>query len=213
MDTLVTILIFAAITVLSAWVRKKQHAEQTEDSAPDEHAPPASPQPPTQRPWANLEEELRRLLQGDEPAPPPKPPPPLPRTARVEPPAPAPARRVAPPVLPPPKPATPSRPQLQPRRTTEPRPVRPVAPAPVAPSPLAGAAQAQQRAAELDAQAAEKVRMAALRLKLPSTQLRKRSAVADRAQALLHDRASLRAVMVTSLILGTPRALQPPSSW
>jgi hypothetical protein len=106
MEKLIFIAVVVVLSLLHAWWKKRQEAGEDESNPwpgyPPRHKPtaPSAPRPaPPPSPAASWEEELRRLLQGEEPARPAPPPvvvqqprsapPPLPRGAATRP-APAP---------------------------------------------------------------------------------------------------------------------------
>lgn len=177
MDTLIALIILGAITIVSAWIKKKQQEagqHQGEEDWPGRPRSPGAPTaPPPPRRRIDWEQEMRRLLEGVEPERPPLPaPPPIPRPARAE--APAPPR---------PQPA---------------------------PSMVVAA---EERAAELRAEAARKLRAAEAALRERDVRRLRAHPVGQQAAHLLRDRRSLRAVMLASVILGPPTGMQPPASW
>ena len=93
-ETLITLLIFVGLSVLSSWLKNRNAAQGADDLPPPPQIPrrdqPPRPSRPTreQKP-SSWEEELRRLLEGESPAAPTPPP------IRVE------HRAPAPPPLPP----------------------------------------------------------------------------------------------------------------
>ena len=79
--SLVTIVIFALLSGIGNWIQKRQQ-EREEAVNPSELEAGRPSSPPPAVPPTSLEEELRRLLQGDRPrpvAPAPVPPPPIPQ--------------------------------------------------------------------------------------------------------------------------------------
>ena len=79
--SLVTIVIFALLSGIGNWIQKRQQ-EREEAGNPSELEPRRPSSLPPSLPPTSLEEELRRLLQGDRPrpvAPAPVPPPPIPQ--------------------------------------------------------------------------------------------------------------------------------------
>ena len=194
MDTLITIVIFIAIAIVSSWLKKKQAPDE---SWPDQPAPPLPgqpqrPAPPRPKP-ASWEEELRKLLEGDEPAQPPPPP-----VVVYEKPK---------PVRPPP---------------VAPRPVVPPRPAPVLvkddegvglpvrlPS-LTQSSQAYQRASQLDLKVAERLRQigqqVTLHTAVQTTEVVSREILL--AKSMLRNRDTLRSAIVASVILSSPKAFE-----
>jgi hypothetical protein len=195
MDTLITIAFFAAIAIISSWLKKKQQPE--DESWPGQAPPPvpdgsAEKTPPRSK-AASWEEELRRLLEGDEPAH--APPPPVIVYEKPKPLRP-------PPVVPP-------RPVARPLPTIEQRDEQDIG-IPVQLPSLTQSAQAYQRASQLDLQVAERLR----RIEQQVT----RHTMAPRAEAtspeillaksMLRNRDSLRSAIIAAVILGPPRAFE-----
>ncbi len=82
METLITLLVFGIIAAIGNWFnaqkRKKLDAEREREAASPNVRPmqrPSESRPPP-APAFDWQEELRRVLQGDEPVLPPRPPPP-----------------------------------------------------------------------------------------------------------------------------------------
>lgn len=198
MDTLITIVIFVVIAIITSWLKKKQEPE--DESWPGQAPPPLpgrsdrpAERPPPQRKAATWEEELRRLLQGDEPAPPPPPP-----VIVYE----APKPLKVPPVAPPPRPVA------RPVPVTE-RDEQEIG-LPVQLPPLTQSVQAYQKASQLEMQVAERLR----RIEQQVTQhtIAPKAAITAPeillAKSMLRNRESLRSAIVTMVILGPPRALE-----
>jgi len=150
--------------------------------------PPVAPKPPTRkRDW---EEELRRLLEGETTAP-------APDETHSAP---------APPPLPPPPPVY-SRPR--------PAPMQPVAVEqerglPVELAGLTASAQSYERASQLDVKVAEHLRAIASQVEQHKVMPQGGIASMEVAEtlALVRDPRSLRSVIMASVILGPPKALQ-----
>jgi hypothetical protein len=220
-DTLITLLIFAALAVLSSWLKKRQRGDESQQpwTKDESGAPPPVPRSPAQRrpgPGRSWEEELRRLLEGEE-------------------------ARPAPPVIraPPPPPPAP---------VTKPRPlVRTPVPSveesemdkglTVELPTLAESAQSYERASQLDQTVGDHMRQraglaTAASAYLHASQLerkvaehmrrateetrklpvpRRAGAVSNEAtqvRSLLQDRRSIRSAVLASVILGSPRGLE-----
>lgn len=198
MDTLITIAIFLVIAIISAWLKKKQ---EPEDETWSGQQPPAVPGkfgrpqtersvPPRPKP-ASWEEELRKLLEGDEPAP--APPPVVVYEQRK-------------PVKPPP--VVPAPPILQ-----QPRPVivkdEEDVGLPVQLPSLTQSAQAYQRASQLDLKVAERLRQIEQQVTLhtPAQKGEVTSRAILVARSMVRNRESLRSAIIASVILGSPKGL------
>lgn len=218
-DTLITLLIFAAIAIISSWWKKRQR-DQESDSWGDGRGP--APPLPSRRGKAppaqptNWEEELRRLLQGEEAAPPSAPPPPPVAPSR---PAPKP-------------PPVPRRPVVVVREEGEMEKGLAVELPKLAESArsylrakslehrveehlrqragLATSASAYAQASRLDVKVAEHLRHVtedAARSPVPH---RERAAAPESVvvRAMLHDRRAARSAILAAVILGPPRSLE-----
>jgi hypothetical protein len=198
-DSLITLLIFAAIALISHWLQQRRKGQEPE--APGEKVPPpvrgpgGAPAPSRPQNW---EEELRRLLQGETPASPPPAPPPT---------------RPKPPPIP------------QPPRPVQPAPVTRTPATTPGTGPVAGSIQAylegrrlsrpvvegfRPRAPHLDRQAAGPVRpTAGPPPTSPPKSVRKAwSPEAAQARALLQDRRSVRSAILATVILGPAKAME-----
>jgi hypothetical protein len=208
METLITILIFIGIAIFSSWLKRRQQADEdqpwptspTKRSTPPPSAPasqrPAQPRPTKSVSW---EEELRRLLEGEQPAAPPPPPVIVHEPRRVP----------APPPLPT-APARPTRPAARPVITPVLEIDEEQVGIPVQLPGLTESASAYERATQLDLKVAERLRQASDQVTKHSvtpvarTERRQGTAVA----ALFRDRTSLRAAMIASFVLGPPKAIE-----
>ena len=200
MDTLITIAIFVIVAIVTSWLKKKQ---EPEDQSWSGQSPPPVPGRPAERPpprskAASWEEELRKLLEGDEPAPTPPP-----SVIVYE--APKPLR--PPPVAPPPV-ALPPRPVLRPVPVIE-RDEQDVG-LPVQLPPLTQSVQAYQKASQLDLQVAERLRR--IEQQVTHHTIAPKAEVTSPeillAKALLRNRESLRGAIVAAVILGPPKAFE-----
>jgi hypothetical protein len=231
-EGLLFILVLAAITGLSNWLQQRR--KDKEAGWPPERRPlapprPGSPEsrpgpppvtaPPPPRPAFNWEEELRRLLEGEpsapptvEAAPPPTPSPTPPPPVR---PTPVPA---APAEAPPPRPARPLAKPLAPPRSPVrfPEEAEALDEAPAPSFQLAAmeqSAAAHKRASRLDIQTTARLQAVAARTAepvpaQPAARLRGRSAEAAQVVGQLRHPRSARQVVLASVILGPPKALE-----
>lgn len=211
-EGLIIVLIFAASSAFFSWLKKRGEAGRSQPAPPPIPGQREVP-PPILPPQAqNWEEELRKLLQGVEPAPPPLPPPPVivQQPRRVPPPPPM--------ISPPPaEEESPAPPMFQPmpvlnqsaeaferaRRLDE-----TAAQEVDKGSTLAAAAQAFLVGSQLDDRMAEHMRQVTLR-PVGSTGVTsgERTAEATAALQLIRNPRSVRTAMIASVILGPPRAL------
>jgi hypothetical protein len=200
MDTLITIAIFVIVAIVTSWLKKKQ---EPEDQSWPGQSPPPVPGRPAERPpprskAASWEEELRKLLEGDEPAPTPPP-----SVIVYEPPKPL----GSPPVAPPPV-TLPPRPVLRPVPVIE-RDEQDVG-LPVQLPPLTQSVQAYQKASQLDLQVAERLRRIEQQVThhtiAPKVEVTPPEILL--AKALLRNRESLRGAIVAAVILGPPKAFE-----
>jgi hypothetical protein len=218
-DTLITLLIFAAIAIISSWWKKRQGDSESDPRGDGQGPAPPLPsrrnKPPPAQP-TNWEEELRRLLEGEEAAPPSAPPPPPVAPSR---PAPKP-------------PPVPRRPVVVVREEGETEKGLAVELPKLAESArsflrakslehqveehlrqragLATSASAYARASQLEVKVAEHLRHVtedAARSPVPH---RERAAAPESAvvRAMLHDRRAARAAILAAVILGPPRSLE-----
>jgi len=198
LESLITLLVFIGIAVVSTWLKKKQKPEDEKESWSDEQrrAGPTATRPQVPRPAkpSGWEEELRRLLEGDEPTAQPPPvivyetPRPAPRTG---PPAPPPVPRLAPVIV-----------QDEGDEMEKGLPVR-------MPS-LTQSERAYQRASRLDISTAEHLRQISERI---ATHAAKEAATHPApaphpAVSLIRNRVSLQSAIVASILLGPPKALE-----
>lgn len=212
-DTLIPLLIFAVIAVISAWWKNRQRDNQSPPGAGGGGPPPlptrrGTPAPPKPSNW---EEELRRLLEGEEPAPPPvaappRPtpkPPPIPRTPTavvgeegemekglaVELPKLAESTRSY------------QRAKALDRKVGEHMRQR---------AGLATSASAYARASRLDLKVAEHLRQVTEQTPSLPVPHRERSLLPESevVRAMLHDRRTARSAILAAVILGPPRSLE-----
>ena len=218
-ESIVTLLVFLGIGVISNWLKNRQQPDETGADP----APPLDQKPrPTKA--AKWEEELRRILEGGETesAPAPRPPPvivqekhrpaPSPR-AVAPPPVPRPSRVTVPEVneedegLPVHMPTLTESAQAYLRGSTiDDR----VAERMRARGAMAEAAAAHQRASNIDVQAAGHLQHRAASVVHCSPQSRanaNRPQIAQ-ARALVRQRQSLQSAIIASVILGPPKALE-----
>ncbi|MBK9138602.1 MAG: hypothetical protein IPM17_07560 [Verrucomicrobia bacterium] len=222
--SLESVLVFAAIVLISAlsnWLKQRQERKQAEargelepgraGPAPrplfdDEELDEAPPGRPVPKPL-DWQEELRRLLEGDQPRPAPPPlPPPLPRPEPPVAPRPAPVFDEAPPIRTAPV-STPPRPAV-------------VTVAETQEGPLGGQGRLQESAAAFlrGAQVAESAearlqtvvqQVASAKAKEAARPVFRRSTeAANRLRALLLNRTTAREAVLASVILGPPRGLE-----
>jgi len=213
-ESLITLLIFVGISVLSTWLKRRQKPDDTS-------TPPLPSQPQRTPKSANWEEELRRLIEGEE-APAAPPPVVVQETPR---PAPMP-RALQPPPLPRPAPVV-----IAPEENEEDKGLTVQLPT------LTQSAQAYLRGSTLDDKVEEQMRQrgamaessaayqraSQLEAKVAAhfrqvteqvahfTAAPHAKAVAPHivsARALIHSRPSLQSAIVASLILGPPKALE-----
>ena len=209
-QTLITLVVFVAISLISTWLKKRQEKEPP--GPPPGMPGPRPPQPSSTA--ASWEAELRRLLEGEEPAPPP---------VVAEPP-----RRVPPPVPPAFRPVV----------------IRPVVELdeqeiglPVRMPELVESSRAHQRASQLEQRVKDFMRP---RASLPESTAAYQQAqrlegkVAEhfkhltgnvashtapglartiapeivQARAMLHNHQAIRSALIASVVLGPPKALE-----
>jgi len=233
MDSLLPLLVLLLISGAAAWLKRRQHTDETESSP---EPPPASPRPipgappasaPRPAPASSWEEELRRLLEGEMPVPPPRP---APSPARAQAPPPIqpqrlpPAPRSVPPPLPrpvvitrlraPPPPLT-AKPAVRP-------PLKVVAVSPMdesaeAPSArlatMAESTAAFQRASHLHDGVTRHLEQIDAQtehhlVKAPISQRRSMSPDVAQAVSLTRNPRSARQAVVAAIILGPPKALE-----
>jgi hypothetical protein len=221
--SLESILVFAAIVLISAlsnWLKQRQERKQAEARGPKGPVPPTlAPRPvfeddedletlPPLRPVAkplDWQEELRRLLEGDQPRPAP-PPPPLPPPPPVVP-SPVPVFDAPPPVpdVPPPQPEIVT--------TSETQDVS-----------IGGRGRLQESAAAF-LRGTQVIETAEARLQSALEQvasakpaavgratLRRSAETAARLREMLGNPTSLRQAILASIVLGPPRSLEERAS-
>jgi len=205
MEKLIIIAVILGASFIHNWFKRKQEeAEERDAGSRTPGKPPPIPPDRRSRPQApaDWQEELRRLLQG-EPAPTLPPPPPVRR--------PPPRTTEAPPIVrPTPEPAAP-RPFLA--RSAIPVPdtgremevglsVRPVS--------LDQATAAHERAAHLQSSVVQRMQETTSRVSahVGAGPAMKRSTSAARMRTLLRQKESQRALILGSIILGPPKALE-----
>jgi len=200
---------FALLTALYNWFKKKQEAKGQQETWTDEpprSTPPGGGRPPIKQPVSapppksvSWEEELRRLLEGNQPAAP-SPPPVIVREA---------------PRRPPPLPAAPA--PVVPRPVVvrqTPLVMRPVDEQdiglPVNLPGLTQSARAYQTASQLDVKMAEHLRQVDERVSRHKTAAIVRAVSPDvaRAMGLLRTPHALRSAVIAYAILGPPKALE-----
>lgn len=192
MEQVLIVLAIVVISMLHSWW-KKRNGESDEEAAPWPTTPPRRPPvaPPSQA--ANWEDELRRLLQGEEPARPAPPPvvaqqapPPLPRT-------------------------------FAPRPQAAPRPALVVnfdgemeTGLPVQMSSLEHSAQAFLRTSNIEAKVAAHMQRSDQQVAAhPKFELKREASPEVRqAVSLVRNRQSQRAAILASIILGPPKAME-----
>lgn len=220
MESLIATIVILLLSALANWAQKRAESQDSSPpipppkprqprAAPHPSRPQPQPQPPSPKarpslPQFDLEEKLRRLLQG-EPEMPPSEPPPIIRTER-----PASA----------PRPIVVSKPLPAPR--TEPARPAPVSGRPFVEEPEGGALQTEVTEAAAAYQRAQHLHEAtAQRLKEVTERGKQHRAgagaerllnteIAD-AVALLRSRQGIRKAMIASIVLGSPLALQKPT--
>lgn len=227
-DSLITLLIFAAIAIVSSWLQKKRKQGEQDPWGDGGGPPPPMPkrrEPPPRRervpsqddrPQApkptNWEEELRRLLEGEQPAPP-----------LVVRPQPAPAAK------PPPIPKAPlvlateegemdrgmvvELPKLAESAQSYQRAKsldQKVGEFMRQRAGLSASASAYDRASSLDVRVGERLQqVTGQRSKLPvPLHAQKSSADASAVRTLLADHQSLRSAVLASVVLGPPKSLE-----
>jgi hypothetical protein len=213
---LVAIAFFIMVAVFNWFKRRQAEAESEREQPPSTQPPPpmrhtretpppapVSPRIPTETAW---ERELRRLMEPEAKQLPPRggpahEPPPLTHTvstagAERRPPqtwvAPATVRPTTPPV------------QIRPVRSEEDLGL------PVELPGLISSGESYARASELDTRVADRLRNISQRVALHAPEAQAQQATFERNQAvaLLRNRSSLRAVIMASVVLGPPRAMQ-----
>lgn len=212
MEKLIIILVIAIASAIHSWWKKKQGEGDADEDSPvlPRRMPPARPgqrpAPPVQRsPAANWEEEIRRMLQGEEA------------------PAPAPRSMAPPPVVVAAPPPLPSAPRPVVRASAAPKPHLAHSQIPI---PLEGdeetvglpvkmptleqSAQAYLRASKLNttvAQHLQQIEKQVIEHQALARLIRAPSPEVSRALGMLRDRSSQRSAILTSIILGPPQAL------
>lgn len=193
MEQILFLIAVGVLSMLHSWWTKRNEKEPEQEDAP---APGQPQRPAPKRPSpASWEEELRRLLEGDDEKPPSRPPP-------VVVPAPRPS-------APPPLPST-SRPRVQTRPPVVESAGESDVGLPVQMPSLEQSAQSFLRASQLEQRVAEHMRGVDARVSNPvvPAPVRRQSEAAKRAISLLRDRQSQRAAIVAGVILGPPKALE-----
>jgi len=198
MEQLIILALIAGASLLHGWWKKRQEAES--ESEPGRMLPPLRRPgtPPTGRsapepsPAASWEEELRRLLQGEQPP-----------------------RRPQPPVV------TQAPPPLPPVFVGRPSPVRRPPPVsqsdpdmdrglPVRMPTLEHSAQAFLRASNIESKVAEHMQRAGQQVASHKTLEIKREVAPEIRQAvsLVRNRQSQRAAIIAGMVLGPPKAME-----
>jgi hypothetical protein len=195
MEQILFLVAVAVLSMLHSWWTKRKEKESEDAETP----PPGQPERPApKRPSAaNWEDELRRLLEGEDDKPAPRPPPVIVHAPR--------------PVAPPPLPVAP-RPRIASR---PPEPVSQSDPdmdtgLPVRFSSLEGSAQAFLRASNIEGKVAAHMQRADQQVASHPKSVLKREASPEVRQAvnLLRNRQSQRAVILAGVILGPPKAME-----
>ena len=202
MEQLLILVVIAVLSALHSWWKKKQGREaEVEDG--DSPGPSNRPGAPQKRPSpaSNWEEELRRLLQGEEaPASPSSPP----VIVTAPPPLPAQRRHVAP---------QPAAPQPYLARSSIPVPLEGEEEnvgLPVKMPTMAESAQAFLRGRSIDTQVTERMEQVQARVTTHRGDVRNvrgASPEVTRAREMLRERSAQRSAIITSIILGPPKAL------
>ena len=210
MDSFITFLVAITIAAVASWLKRRAAAGQQDDQPQNQAGPPrppAQPRPPA-RP-SSWEEELRRLLEGEN-APPVAPPPVFrPPPVVVAQPAPKPVLR---PSAPAPAPTPIPRAVLvsPPRGVTSAPPLPASVQIPVEQmAPLIQSKQAYERASQIDRKMAEHIQMVSGQ-RVQSTVVTRRAIAPEMLQAvsLLKSPRTARAAIVASFIFGPPRSLE-----
>lgn len=214
---LLTMVFILAMAIFN-WVKRKSHAEDSSDSYPERRVRPPNPTPETRRPTGPMgpapsaspplptatprppvrkidwEEELRRMLEGREPAPPPTLEPVLQEASP------------APVAVPPPLIVAP--PRLQTHRPV-PQP-EPELGLPVHLEGLTVSQQSYQLASHLDETVAERLRHVGEQVAHHAAASGRGIASMEvaRTLALVREPHALRSVIMASVILGPPKALE-----
>lgn len=207
MEQLLILVVIAVLSALHSWWKKKQGGEpESEDGdSPEPSNRPRTPRPgaapqPRPSPANNWEEELRRLLQGEES--PAAPPPPV--IIAAPPPLPAQPRPVAP---------RPAAPQPYLARSSIPIPLEGEEEnvgLPVKMPTMAESAQAFLRGRSIDTQVSERMEQVQAQVTRHRGDVRNIRVVSPdvtRALELLRERSSQRSAIIASVILGPPKAL------
>ena len=197
MENLIILVVIAVLSVLHSWWKKRQGGEP-EDADGDSPEPSNRPGAPQRRPSpaSNWEEELRRLLQGEE----------------------SPASRPPPPVIvaaPPPLPAQPQLAAPQPYLAHSSIPIplegeEENVGLPVKMPTMAESAQAFLRGRRIDTQVAERMEQVQAQVTTHRGDVRRSRAASPevaRAREMLRERSAQRSAIITSIILGPPKAL------
>jgi hypothetical protein len=197
-NQLIFLLVVVVLSMLHSWWKKKKGEPETEgesESWPGQKPSRPAATPPSGRTMpppskaASWEEELRRLLQGEEPA-----------------------RSVPPPVvvqLPPPLPRAASRPALRPVVIEQVDPDMEKG-LPVLMPSLAQSAQAFLRASQLESKVATHMQRVDQQVTThPKLGLKKEISPAIRqAISLVRQRQSQRAAIIAGIVLGPPKAME-----
>ncbi len=228
-ETLITLLIFVGLSVLSSWLKNRNAEKGADDLPPPPRIPrrsrPNRPaQPASEQKTASWEEELRRLLEGESPAAPP------PQPILVE-------RRVPEPPPLPPITQTPLIRTASRRAVVQEEESAEGGGRAVNMPKLSQAASTQAYASQVDERAGERLRqggafaaanasfarasqlheLTAARMRHVSEQTPARMAVTTRVSrtsegvrvsAMLRDPESVRTAIVASIILGRPKAME-----
>jgi hypothetical protein len=207
-DNLIGLVIFLLIAAISSWLKRRQGGQEEGEPMPPPprrsrpaglpQEPPVAEEPAKPLSW---EEELRRLLEGQ---PPETQAPPAPPPVIVESPRPAPM------AAPPPLPETPAHRHRSVFDVIEEKsPVELEVEPDFRPLPeLTESAQAYQRASQLGRTVEEHLReVTEHRVGTTSVQRKAGTPEAVTALAWVRHRQSLRSALLTSIILGPPRAL------
>lgn len=198
MEKLIFVAVIAVLSILHSWWKKRQEAAESQAEEVQSDRPPRTPggrvQTPRPSTASNWEEELRRLLQGEE----------------VQRPVPRPVILSPSPMAPPPLPV-PSvrRPAPEPVFASQSDPDMDIG-LPVRMPTMADSAQAFLRASNIEAKVAAHMQRADQQVASHPKFVLKREASPEVRQAvsLVRNRQSQRAVILAGIILGPPKAME-----
>jgi len=191
---LIIALVILAVSALSTWVQKKRQEQARRELTDTRGQPRPAPGPRADAPTVeepkpfDLEEHLRRLLEGDKPVEPPPPPPEIPNE---------------------PRPAPPPLPTFTPAEVVYTESAEPAA---QAMGQLSEATQAYARAAQLHEATAARLRQTdrateQARPVMPGRVRRTSSPAVAAAVAQLRTPQNVQQALITATLLGPPKAL------